>query len=391
MVDVLVSRLRRGTLALRCQIAVRNNRPEGGTLINKPGQPRPAHRPSRREEIIDAAVTVFGRAGYVAASVEDIALESGVAATAIYYHFGGKEELFNQALRTALDRLSEVAYAARQSGAAPAAEVESGAEAGSATATLRRVIRAGMARAHSHPEETRFLLHQTFRPTTEARKLQQDWEERHVQRTFDYLPQPTTLPRTPRDARIRHAAHLLASRVITYTTIVAQESRLAGGPLAEQPMPAIVKAVEDLCVRVVSAAGDSAPAAPATKAAKQAVAKQAVAKQTVAKQAVATKRAAGKASVEEPAAAEGTAAEELAAEELANPEPVAEQTAARKPAVKPRAAKSGAAKQPAAKSAATKSGATKSAATKSDTAKKPAAKKAAVKKAAVQKPVTKPR
>ncbi|HST83160.1 MAG TPA: TetR family transcriptional regulator [Kineosporiaceae bacterium] len=342
-------------------------------MINKPGQPRPAHRPSRREEIIDAAVTVFGRAGYVAASVEDIALESGVAATAIYYHFGGKEELFNQALRTALDRLSEVAYAARQSGGAPATEVDSGAEAGSAAATLRRVIRAGMARAHSHPEETRFLLHQTFRPTTEARKLQQDWEERHVQRTFDYLPQPATPPRTPRDARIRHAAHLLASRVITYTTIVAQESRLAGGPLAEQPMPAIVKAVEDLCVRVVSAAGDSAPAAPATKAAKQAVA---------------TKRAVGKASVEESPAGEEPA---VAAKKSAVKQAAAEQAATKSAATKSAATKSAATKSAATKSAATKSAATKSAATKSAAVKKPAAKKALVKKAAVQKPAAKPR
>src|SRR3954471_5586486 len=142
-------------------------------LINKPGQPRPAHRPSRREEIIDAAVKVFGRAGYVAASVEDIAVESGVAATAIYYHFGGKEELFNQTLRTALDRLSEAAYAARQSDAEPDAQPRSEPESESQAeidvdvpaSTLRRVIRAGMARALSHPEETRFLLHQTFRPT----------------------------------------------------------------------------------------------------------------------------------------------------------------------------------------------------------------------------------
>ena len=69
-------------------------------MAKKAGEPRPAHRPSRREEIIDAALRVFSREGYTAASVEDIAQESGVAATAIYYHFGGKDELFNQALRT---------------------------------------------------------------------------------------------------------------------------------------------------------------------------------------------------------------------------------------------------------------------------------------------------
>lgn len=245
-------------------------------------------------------MTVFGRAGYVAASVEDIALESGVAATAIYYHFGGKEELFNQALRTALDRLSEVAYAARHSSGVPAEDA--GSDADAAAATLRRVIRAGMARAHSHPEETRFLLHQTFRPTTEARKLQQDWEERHVQRTFDYLPQPATPPRTPREARIRHAAHLLASRVITYTAIVTQESRLAGGPLAEQPMPAIVKAVEDLCVRVVSAAGDSAPTPPVKSAVKKAAAEKPAVKKAAAKKAAVKKATVKKAAVKKAAA-----------------------------------------------------------------------------------------
>lgn len=318
-------------------------------MINKPGQPRPAHRPSRREEIIDAAVTVFGRAGYVAASVEDIALESGVAATAIYYHFGGKEELFNQALRTALDRLSEAAYAARHSGGA----TSSATDAGSATATLRRVIRAGMARALSHPEETRFLLHQTFRPTTEARKLQQDWEERHVQRTFDYLPQPATPPRTPRDARVRHAAHLLASRVITYTTIVAQESRLAGGPLAELPMPSIVKAVEDVCVRVVSAAGDSAPTVPTKIATKKASASLATAKQLAATKPAAKKPAAKTAAkTAAKSAARKSAAEELAATKPVATKPVAkagvEKPAVTEPAVK-KPAKKPAVKKPAAK------------------------------------------
>ena len=188
-------------------------------MTTKPDGPRPAHRPSRREEIIDTAITVFGREGYAAASVEDIAQESGVAATAVYYHFGGKEELFNQALRTALDRMSESAYAARSSGVA----------GNPASATLRRVIRAGWARTISHPDEAWFLLHHTFRPTPEARKLQQDWEERHVQRSFDYLPQPAVPPRTPREARARHAARLLASRVMTYTVIVASSPGSTAG------------------------------------------------------------------------------------------------------------------------------------------------------------------
>jgi hypothetical protein len=96
-------------------------------------------------------------------------------------------------------------------------------------------------------------------------------------------------------AGVQHAARLLASRVMVYTTIVAQESRLAGGPLAEQPVTQVAKAVEDVCIRIVTgtahtepgldglaeerpkatatktAARKSAPAKAATKAAKPAV------------------------------------------------------------------------------------------------------------------------
>src|SRR4051812_28682544 len=38
---------------------------------------RPAHRPSRRLQIVEAAIQVFAREGYVEASVEDIANAAG--------------------------------------------------------------------------------------------------------------------------------------------------------------------------------------------------------------------------------------------------------------------------------------------------------------------------
>ena len=80
---------------------------------------RPAHRPSRRKEIIDAATQAFSRDGYVEARIEDIARAAGVAPTAIYYHFGGKEELFTQALRAAMTGFSERIYLARPDFDAP--------------------------------------------------------------------------------------------------------------------------------------------------------------------------------------------------------------------------------------------------------------------------------
>jgi AcrR family transcriptional regulator len=300
-------------------------------MIKKADAPRPAHRPSRREEIIDAAIRVFSREGYTAASVEDIAQECGVAPTAVYYHFGGKDELFNQALRTALDRFSEAVYLARMTGDP------------TAPATLRRVIHAGWLRAVSHPEEMRFLLQHTFRPTPEARKLQQDWEERHVERSLDYLPQPESPPRTPREARVRHAARLLSSRVMVYTTIVAQESRLAGGPLGELPVPEVAEAVEDVCIRIVTgtadsesaleAAGDPVPVPAAGESpARRTAAKKVPAKRAPAKKAATPKAAPAKAAPAKKASADTAVAGKGAAKAAAAKQ--AAKASAAKPAAK---------------------------------------------------------
>jgi AcrR family transcriptional regulator len=201
---------------------------------------RPAHRPSRREEIIDAAIKVFARTGYAEASVDDIARECGVAATAIYYHFGGKDELFNQALSTSLERFSGTVNSERSSGGTFDPDV------------LRRVISAGWQHTLAHPDDALFLLHHTYRPTGEARRLQQAWEELHAQQAFDYLPQPQAVPRSPRKAREQHATRLLASRVVVSTTIVSQAARLNDGPLSHLPLPKVIRAVEDVCVRIVT-------------------------------------------------------------------------------------------------------------------------------------------
>ena len=56
-------------------------------------------RRSRRNDIVTAAIQVFARQGYADASIQEVAAEAGVAPTAVYYHFSGKEDLFDVALR----------------------------------------------------------------------------------------------------------------------------------------------------------------------------------------------------------------------------------------------------------------------------------------------------
>lgn len=67
------------------------------------------HRAARREEIIVAALRVFGTKGFKNASMADIIGESGMSAGAIYSHFSGKRELIvSAALRTMEARLYEL-------------------------------------------------------------------------------------------------------------------------------------------------------------------------------------------------------------------------------------------------------------------------------------------
>lgn len=47
-----------------------------------------------RERLLDAAIEVFSRRGYYAASVDEVAAEAGYSKGAVYSNFSNKEELF---------------------------------------------------------------------------------------------------------------------------------------------------------------------------------------------------------------------------------------------------------------------------------------------------------
>lgn len=47
-----------------------------------------------RQDLLDAALTIFSQKGYTATRLEDIAKAAGVTRGAIYHHFGSKSDLF---------------------------------------------------------------------------------------------------------------------------------------------------------------------------------------------------------------------------------------------------------------------------------------------------------
>jgi AcrR family transcriptional regulator len=63
------------------------------------------NRTGRKREICRGAARVFAQKGFESTSVDEIAAHLGVAKGTIYYHFGGKRELFAAMISDGLERL----------------------------------------------------------------------------------------------------------------------------------------------------------------------------------------------------------------------------------------------------------------------------------------------
>lgn len=202
------------------------------------GPSRPAHRPSRRSEIVLAATHVFSRLTYAEATVEHIAEECGVAPTAVYYHFGGKEELFDEAFATALAGFSAMIDSVR----AQATTLDEG--------VLREVIYAGWAWWRTHPMEARFLAQHLNGATPNSRRTYQEWQDRHARRAFDYLPEDERAERSSRRAREEHAMRLLAFHFTGALLVISQTAWLDGA-LTRLPVAKVEEALADLLVPIM--------------------------------------------------------------------------------------------------------------------------------------------
>jgi len=207
---------------------------------------RPAHRPSRRSEIVYVATNVFSRLTYAEATVEDIASECGVAPTAVYYHFGGKEELFDQAFESSLQGFSTMVDSVR-------ASVDELNEV-----ALREVIYAGWAWWRTHPVEARFLTLHLNGATPHSRRLYEAWQERHAQRAFD-LPEDERPPRSSRKAREQYAVRLLGNHFLSALLPISQSAWLDGS-LSRLPVAKVEAALADILVPIMMGESQSDPA-----------------------------------------------------------------------------------------------------------------------------------
>ncbi|MDQ1503478.1 MAG: hypothetical protein QOD57_1205 [Actinomycetota bacterium] len=69
---------------------------------------RPAHRPSRRDEVLAAGTLEFVERGFAPVSVTDIAKRAGMTPAAVYYHFPTKEDVLLALVGRTGDAISEL-------------------------------------------------------------------------------------------------------------------------------------------------------------------------------------------------------------------------------------------------------------------------------------------
>ncbi|MCL4683258.1 TetR/AcrR family transcriptional regulator [Myxococcota bacterium] len=99
-------------------------RPRKATRPN-PTDRRSTRGDASRERILDVASQVFAERGFAGAGVDHLAERSGIAKTAIYYHFGSKEGLLAAvAERTAAAWIEGISNSALQAGDDPAARLD---------------------------------------------------------------------------------------------------------------------------------------------------------------------------------------------------------------------------------------------------------------------------
>ncbi|NNH68426.1 TetR/AcrR family transcriptional regulator [Nocardia uniformis] len=218
----------------------------GGSGLGQSARPA-AHRPSRRHHIIDAAVAVFAHKGFAETSVQEIAAAAGMAPAAVYYHFASKEELFDVALRSAMDASSAAAEAAWPHDT-PADEN-----------TLDRIVTAVWEWTARNPDAFRLLSRQVQGGSTAgSRVLAAEYVARHEHRTFDYFA-ADPIPASRRAAAAAHAVRSLRIRTMIVTTIAIHPHRLDDGPLADIPDDALRAALVEVCHRMIKGPGGATP------------------------------------------------------------------------------------------------------------------------------------
>ena len=115
---------------------------------------------------------------------------------------------------------------------------------------LAAVISAVWKWLDENPESCELLYHHLPGMTTRAVTLQREFEEIHLRRAFDYIPQRP--PTTRRSAISRHAADTLAARTLIGLCLLIHPMRGQDGPLSGHANRRVREALINVAQRLLA-------------------------------------------------------------------------------------------------------------------------------------------
>ena len=121
---------------------------------------RPAHRPSRRDDVLAAGTVEFVERGFSSVSVTDIAKRAGMTPAAVYYHFPTKEDVLLALVGRTGDAITELCSQL----------VEAPATGDAVTALIDRFL----VWLEAHPADARLYYQSSQGATAEVEALRRD-------------------------------------------------------------------------------------------------------------------------------------------------------------------------------------------------------------------------
>jgi AcrR family transcriptional regulator len=201
---------------------------------------RPAHRPSRVEEVVQAGIRVFAQKGLAGATMAEVAEECGMGPGALYYHFSTKEELFAECVRSVAGDLANIT-----------------GHGGAPPGSLPEVVRLVYEWYAACPDKARLFFLAAPGSTPEIAQTWAEFVEEHVRDLSRYVNGPAGPP-------VRRASPVsdLAARTAIGTANAVAMSWLAGDFGKRASRATVADAVGRVMLRLLPE-GPKADAKPA--------------------------------------------------------------------------------------------------------------------------------
>ena len=177
---------------------------------------RPAHRPSRVEEVVQAGIRVFAQKGLAGATMAEVAEQCGMGPGALYYHFSTKEELFAECVRSVAGDLANIT-----------------GHGGAPPGSLPEVVRQVYDWYAACPDKARLFFLAAPGSTPEIAQTWAEFVEEHVRDLSRYVNGPA-------GARKPSPVSDLAARTAIGTANAAAMAFLSGGLFGQRTSRATV-------------------------------------------------------------------------------------------------------------------------------------------------------